>query len=349
MRWLLFAFVLIITNNHVFAKITISAEYHRPTDLFALMDGVSNWYFNDDSYRKSWVDRFGWSSNDKKVVKFYRKYRDRTYYDRAQKDKKFRKNQDGIFAARSSYSIKTDPLAEHFINSITIEEALLNLDNIVSSADASNLRAFYENFRSKWVTILTESKDFTSHLQALNDNLEGNKVEHYLNRISAFYRVELDLRFKARFIWWPPINRTLADISGNTIFLRLNPSKHAAKGDWAEIVMHELIHYISAHQPIEQKRSLSEKFLEICPFKGNKPYDYLEEPMAIAWGQAAFAKYVQGQPLDPSQDWYNRPLPEVMGRLIWLEVDSIYGSETTIDERFIQRVAKNCSRLLSIN
>ncbi|MFQ3244233.1 MAG: hypothetical protein ACI9SP_000860 [Arenicella sp.] len=355
----MFAFILIMMNNHVVAKITVSAEYHQPTDLFALMDGVSNWYFNDDSYRKAWVDRFGLSSNDKKIIKFYRNYRDRTYYDRAQKDKKFRKNQDGIFAARSSYSLKTDPLAEHFINSITIEQALSSLDNIASSADASKLRVFYENFRLKWAIILSESKEFSSHVQTLNDGLKGSKVEDFLTRVSAFYRVDLDLKFRARFVWWPPIDRTLADVSGNTVFLRVNPLKQVAEGNWAEIVMHELVHYISAHQPVEQKRFLSDEFLKICPvkknnlyeflFKRQKPYDFLEEPMAIAWGQAAFAKYVQGQSLDPAKDWYSRPLAEVMGRLIWLEVESIYDSEVTIDEKFIQRIAKNCSRVLSIN
>ena len=49
------------------------------------------------------------------------------------------------------------------------------------------------------------------------------------------------------------IGRTGADIGGRTFFIRSHPLRHAAEGGWSEIVMHEVIHYISAHQAPEQK------------------------------------------------------------------------------------------------
>ncbi len=49
------------------------------------------------------------------------------------------------------------------------------------------------------------------------------------------------------------------------------------------------------------------------------------------------------------QDWYNDPITKVLWRLLWLEVDDIYNSESAIDKRFIQYAARNCARLLEIN
>lgn len=116
--------------------------------------------------------------------------------------------------------------------------------------------------------------------------------------------------------------------------------------------MHEAVHYVSAHQSPEQKRALSEAFLKTCPAKMDKHYDFLEEPMAIAWGQAAFAKYGRGKPLDPpldpSEEWYNRSMPELMGRLLWLHVDAIYGTGATITDGFISDAAKSCARLFDV-
>lgn len=312
------------------------------------MDGVSLWYFNDPAYREAWTERFGWSGDDQAMAKRYKDYRDRTYNDRAETDKTYRAQQDGIFAARSSYSPKTDPLAEHFIASQTIPGALSSLETIASAEDAQMLRSFYEHFRPKWEILLKESEALVSQVTTLNDDLTDDQVDAYLVRMSGFYRVDTDLEFNALFVWWPPIDRTLADLSGQTIFLRLNPIKHADEGKWAEIVMHEAVHYISAHQPPEQKRALSEEFLKICPAKTENLYDLLEEPLAIAWGQAAFAKYGRGKPLDPSENWYRRPMPAMMGRLLWLNVDAIYETDATITDGLIRDAAGYCARLLDI-
>jgi len=169
MRLLLFVFMLVISLGQASAKITINAEYHPPTDLFALMDGISRWGFNDSAYHDAWAERFGWSRDDRAITRFYRRYRDRTYFDRAQVDRKFRADRDGIFAARSSFSVDTDPLAEHFIKSPTIQAVLSSLDNIASAEDAKKLRMFYEHFRPKWQLLLNESKAFASSVQDLTN------------------------------------------------------------------------------------------------------------------------------------------------------------------------------------
>lgn len=350
MRRLLLGLFLALLPWQASAKITIRAGYHAPADLFSVMDQTTLWYegFNDRAYREAWTERFGWSDDDQDMANRYKKYRKRTFNDRTQTDKAYRARRDGIFAALSSFSSMIDPLAEHFIASRTIPGALSTLETIASAEDAQMLRSFYAHFRPKWQLLLKESEAFVSQATTLNEDLTGDRVDAYLARMSGFYRIDADLEFNAFFVWWPPIDRTLADVSGQTIFLRLNPIKHADKGGWAEIVMHEAVHYISAHQPPEQKRALTEEFLEICPAKTENLYDLLEEPLAIAWGQAAFAKYGRGKPLDPSENWYRRPMPAVMGRLLWLNVGAIYKTDATITDGLIRDAAGYCAHLLDI-
>lgn len=192
-------------------KVSDGIRPRPPADL-------SGWGFNDPAYRKAWTERFGWSRDDEAIANRYRDYRDRTYNDRAQSDRTFRAREDGIFAARSSFSTNTDPLAEHFIHSRTIDEALSTLKTIASAEDAQTLRSFYAHFRPEWRLLLEESKDFAPQVMRLNDDLTGDRVGTYLARMSGFFRVDSDLDLTVRFVWWPPINRTLADVSGQTVF-----------------------------------------------------------------------------------------------------------------------------------
>lgn len=250
MRHLLLSLLLLLLPSHASSGITIRAAYHPPADLFSLMDQTALWYpgFNDPAYRKAWSEQFGWSDEDEVLARRYKDYRKRTYGDPAQTDKGYRAQQ-GIFAALSSYSPEADPLATHFIDAPTISDALSTLTAVASPEDARMLRSFYAHFEPKWRLLLIESEAFGSQVRALNDDLDGDRVDAYLARMSGFYRVDADLQFNVFFVWWPPIDRTLADIGGRTIFLRLNPIKHADKVGWAEIVMHETAHYLSAHQP----------------------------------------------------------------------------------------------------
>ena len=348
MRFILIALLLAISGLPASAEIKVRAEYHAPTDLFALMDGVSGFLFNDPAYREYWTERFGWTREDQAITNRYNRYRDRTFNDQAQNNKAYRAENDGIFQARSSVSSDTDPLGEHFIASPSIAEALTNLENIASSDDAEMLRAFYSHFEPKWRAILEESAGYNvARAEALDQRLIGDRIDAYLERLTAFYGVEDDLEFKARYVWWPPINRSIADITGRTFFLRNHPENYPDQSGRAGIVMHEAVHYVSAHQPRAQKVALSEAFLEICPARvRGTDYDLLEEPLATAWGDAAFNKYGRGEPLSPAKQWYRRALPDTMARLAWLHVDAIYNTDATINDGIVTEIAKHCAALL---
>ncbi|MEO0982422.1 MAG: hypothetical protein AAFX03_07200 [Pseudomonadota bacterium] len=333
------------------ADIQIQAEYHAPTNLFAVMDEAAYWYpgFNEPAHRDAWTERFGWSPEDQAMADQYQLYRQRTFDDSDQADDAARFEQDGIFVARSSTSADADPLAKHFFASETIDDALASLEAITSVEDAKMLRGFYGHFEPKWRILLEESDAFAAQTATLQNDLADDRAGAFLERLSAFYGVDPDLEFTVRLVWWPPINRTFAYVKGETFLLYRHPIRHAEERDRADITVHEAVHYLSAFQPSEQKHALSAAFLEICPADiSSNRYDLLEEPLAIAWGQLAFAKYGKGEPVDPSLQYYSRALPEIMGRLAWLHIDAIYESDATILDGVIENIARDCAALLDV-
>ncbi|MCQ8185243.1 hypothetical protein [Parvularcula maris] len=348
-RVVLFLLLTLAWSQDARAEVTLRAGYHAPADLFSLMDQTSLWWpgFNEPEYREAWEERFGWSDEDQRQAEAYADYRRRTYSDPAQGNRKERLAKDGIFTARSSVSRQADPLAEHFLGAQTIEEALSTLETIMGADDAHMLRGFYRHFQPHWRQLLEESKAFAKDAARLDAVLNSPGTPPYLERLAAFYRVDETLEFNALYVWWPPIDRTSADISGRTFFIRSHPTAHSGES-WAEIAMHEAVHYLSAHQPSQQKVALTKRFLDRCPAKLIRPYDLLEEPLAVAWGNAAFAKYGLGQPLGAADSWYGRPLPSVMGRLLWLHVDELYETDATITDGLIDAAAAHCRELLEL-
>jgi len=346
--WLV-AITALAYTPRLHADLRVDAGYNAAADLFSLMDNVSLWSpggFSKPEYREYWNTTYGWSSTDEQWASRYREYRERTYFDEGQSEPDPRTASDGLFAKLSSVSPQTDPLAEHFLAARSIDEALANLANAAEAEDAAMLAGFYEHFESKWQSLLEESAGFSDNAEALRSVLDSDGAHAYLERVSGFYRVDIDREFKAYFVWWPPIDRTAADISGRAFFIRSHPDRHAEEGGWESIIMHEVTHYVSAHQPKPQKRRLTDAFLGKCPVSYEDGYyELLEEPLAVAWGNAAFAKYGLNQPLNPDDNWYWRPMPALMGRLLWPHVDALYESGATIEDGLIDIAADYCQRL----
>lgn len=333
------------------AQITLDAGYSAPANLFSLMDNVAEWWpgFNDPAYRAYWTEMYGWTEEDQRWAAAYRAYRERTYSDPGQAERDPATARDGLFAKRSSVSTEADPLAEHFLAAATIDGALATLDDVADEEDAATLRGFYAHFEPRWRELLEESRDCEGRVQGLRAELSGPEVDAYLERVSGFYGVDAELEFKALYLWWPPVDRTQAEVVGRAFLIRTHPTRHASEGGWSGAAIHEAVHYLSAHQPYAQKQALTEAFLDRCPVQISAFYKVLEEPLAVAWGNAAFAKYGRGRPLDPSANWYWRPLPSVMGRLLWPHVDALYGTDATINDGLVDVAAGYCARLLDVS
>jgi hypothetical protein len=86
-------------------------------------------------------------------------------------------------------------------------------------------------------------------------------------------------------------------------------STFETEDDWAPIVMHEYSHYLSAGQPLTQRRALADAFVAACPaaLALPNPLNALEEPLAIYWGQYRFEQQVRGQALPVASAWYVQP------------------------------------------
>jgi hypothetical protein len=349
----LFLAMCLALTHSARADLRVNAGYSESADLFSLMDNVSLWSpegFNDPEYREYWETTFGWSEDDQAWADRYREYRERTYSDPGQAEKDPATASDGLFAKRSSVSDATDPLAAHFIDAESVPAALAGLDTVADPADAAMLAGFYAHFEPRWRQLLAESAGFAARAEALQAELSDEAVDAYLARVTAFYRVEIERDFNAYFVWWPPIDRTGADITGRTFFIRSHPVRHAEEGGWADIAMHEVIHYISAHQAPAQKQALTARFLETCPAQIDTGfYQLLEEPLAVALGNAAFAAFARGQPLAPEDNWYWMPTPAILGRLLWDDVEKLYPTDATIEDGIVDQAASYCARLLQIS
>ena len=349
----LFAGVALLTLciSTVDAELRVDAGYSAAADLFSLMDNVSDWSpgFTEQEYRDYWQSEFGWSAEDEDWARRYREYRQKTYRDDGQAEQDPRTATDGLFAKRSSVLDTADPLAEHFLSATTIDGALRGLGSIADAKDAAMLEGFYAHFEPHWRVLLAESKSFAERADTLREELSGPAVDAYLDRVARFYRVDIDRDFRALYVWWPPLDRTAADISGRGFFIRSHPVRHANESGWSEIVMHELTHYVSAFQDAAQKRELTRRFLDACPASiATGYYDLLEEPLAVAWGNAAYAKYVVGEPLDDAESWYWRPMPELLGQLLWPYVDAVYETDEDITGGIIDVAANKCRSLLEL-
>jgi hypothetical protein len=347
-----FLVALIVCTAPASAELRIEVGYSKPADLFSLMDHVSLWSpdgFSKPEYREYWEAEFGWSAEDQQWADRYREYRERTYSDPGQAEQDPATASDGLFAKRSSVAAEVDPLATRFTEAASVSEALADLEAFAGSKDGEMLAGFYAHFEPRWSVVLAESSKFATRVDELQGALRGNAVDAYLKRVSAFYGVDIDRDFQVRFVWWPPIDRTGADITGRTFFIRSHPVYHAEDSGWDEIVMHELTHYVSAHQSNEQKQALTARFLEACPAQIETGfYQLLEEPLAVAFGNAAFAKFGRGEPLDPADNWYWMPTPSIMGRLLWDDVERLYPTDATIRDGLIDQAAEYCRQILQI-
>lgn len=342
--WLLFT-----CAAPVRADVSVEASYSEPANLFSLMDNVSGWLpeFTDAAYRDEWARRFGWSKSDQAWVNRYSEYRHRTYYDPSE-GKMPATSVDGLFARSAANTAVADPLATYFLSQRSLNTALVGFNKVATRSDARMLEGFYQHFAPEWRTVLAESNSLSTNSEALNRQLHSPRVAAFAARAARFYRAPVDGSFQAFFVWFPPGRRASAEVvAGRYFLIHIQPGEDISER-WDGIALHELMHYISAHQSASQKQALTKQFLARCPqANGPKALRLLEEPLAVAWGQAAYEKYVRGQSLDWNESWYSFPQVDILGHLLWPDVDRLYSTDATITDGIVVQAAKNCASLFA--
>ena len=349
MRFLLAAIALLFLSAPAQAEVRVSVGYSEAADLYSTMDNVSEWLegFTIPAYRQEWEQRFGWSKSDQQWVDRYAAYRRRTFLDdNGSPDPSTLP--DGIFASRSENTAGTDPLATYFLTQPGIYTALRNLNDLFSREDARMLRAFYRHFEPKWRVLLDESAPLKARADDLQARLDGQGVAAFLVRVNAFFRSDVDGTFTVYFTRHPLGKGSSAEPLAGAFMLLHSPVGETNTEYWDTIVIHELVHYVSSRQPQEQKQALTVRFLNRCalPEKAKRLWLF-EEPLAVAWGQAAYSAKILGTSLDPNDNWYAVPWVDIVSRTIAPSIIDGYDSEMHIED-VLDQAADRCNNLTAV-
>lgn len=349
LRVLLAAMAISLAAGSAKAEVRLAVAYSESADLYSLMDNVSGWLdgYVMPPYREEWERRFGWSDDDQRWADRYQEYRQRTFLDDAE-DPDPAMTPDGIFASRTESAAGADPLATYFLAQPDIRTALSQLERSASPNDARMLRGFYQHFEPKWRVLLGESAPLKAQARRLQEKLNSPKVQQFVQRMNRFYGGDVDGQFTVYFTRHPPGRETSAEPLAGSYILLHSPTADESQ-DWDTIVMHELAHFISSRQPAEQKHALTARFLARCPMpKGAKRMWLIEEPLAVAWGQAVYSAEVLNTPLDPNDNWYGIPWVNIVSRAIAPSVIRASDSEAPIDTALVDEAADRCVDLTKV-
>jgi hypothetical protein len=281
----------------------ITISYSEATDLFNLLDNLSNWLpgYTAPVYRTYWEQHVGLDDADRAALTHYAEFRQRT-------SELANTNEiagvDRLFAPGATRN--PDAFSSYFLGVLTFETAAKAAIAAQSPDDQAMLRDYYARFMPRATRLITVRSRFGTQERTIEAKLADPRVAQLAAEIRTFFRVPPPSVFEAKFVWWPDPDRTQAKVRGRTILLY---SQHDVDGgalsmDWVPILLHELSHYLSASQPAARKQELGAEFVRLCPGATDmrNPLNALEEPLAIYWGQYRFEHDVRGGELSPSSE-----------------------------------------------
>jgi len=342
--------VFLLFSPLAFAGVQIEVAYREPADIFDIMDSVSQWWpgFTEVEYQKYWDKKFGSDEKDKELFKKYGSFREKYYNDPDQKEKDPLKNRNGFFSTLGS--INADPVAEAFYSSSSMAEAFGKLKKIITPKEFGFLKDFYKHFEPRYSQLTTESKKvFPKAVTLVKKSTSRKGIREYLERVADFYNVKVDVTYTVIYVWWPPLNRTYASPTGKYLVMRYNPIKHS-KYDDSDIVMHEIIHTISAKQSLKQKKTLTKEFLNKCSINGKmESLRILEEPLAVIFGQMLFIKQFIPNKFRFDSNWYSKPWISMFAKLSMPVVEENFKAGKSINDNLIPRLSKICAEAVQVS
>ena len=332
------------------AEITVEVAYSETADLYSMMDNVSEWLegYTIPAYREEWVARFGWTEADREWAARYREYRQRTFIDDSASSRADTRP-DGLFASEAESAAGADPLASYMLAQPDIDTARRNFDTFASSRDARMLRGFYAHFAPKWRVLLAESGPLNRKAAALHARFDDDATTAFMADVAQFYRSDLEGVYTVYYTRRPPGRATSAEpLAGNYMLLHSPTADHPSDDEWDTIVIHELVHFVSASQPMAQKRALTERFLRRCPQPEKaKALWLLEEPLAVAWGQAAYSARVLRRPFDADENWYGIAWVNIVARTLAPSILADHANALRIED-IVDQAADRCVDLTEV-
>lgn len=331
------------------ARLAMTAHYSEAANVFQILDCTSQWWedFCGDNgeYRKDWAKRFPITGEDLKYFAQYKRIREKYYRDPDQAEKDPRKNRNGLFSSLGA--LAADPIAERFYEVDTVPEALNRLRSVIHEDDRRFLVDFYAHFEKQISIYLRESLPLKAMAKQVGQSISQKKYGVFLDEILRFYKVTESVDYKVLFVWWPPLDRDFAVPVSRFLIMSENPVRHKDVSK-VDIVFHEVVHTISARQPLEQKQGLTKAFLSICqPPSGVKKGKILEEPLAVAIGQMLFLDKFDRTKFEREKNWYRDDWVNQFAPSIFPFIRAEFKEGKTIADGFIDSAARACKEQLS--
>lgn len=343
-------FFIFLSTSFAQATFEIQPHYSKAADLFNLMDNVSQWWdgFTEPEYRIAWEKRVGpLSETDNDLIKRYQKLREKYYNDPDQKEKDPLKNRNGLFSTLGS--VTADPVAEAFYDADSLEKAYATVKKTLASDELSFIKDFFAHFETRAAIFLEESARFKSAVASAKKSFARKEVAQYFSEVTAFYGVQNPGKYKILFTWFPPINRSNASPSGRYLIMRYNPIEHLASAEAdSDIAFHEVVHAISAQQPLDQKQKITEEFLQKCAVKERlKRLTILEEPLAVVFGQALYLERFDAQRLKLDESLYENAWISTFAKLLLPIARNELKMKRSIKAGFIASAGNICRELVA--
>jgi hypothetical protein len=314
------------------------ATYRAPANAFEIMDNVSRWSSGkvDPQYRAWWTERWGMAPEDEARFAAYKDLRKRYY------EMKEELPRQPLFGPVKP----VDRIAAAFYGAATFDAAFERLGAFMAPEDVALIRDFHAAYAPRYAELLDESTAFRDIARELEERLAVTHADAFAEKIARFYRAETPPTMEILFVWWPPIDETVANVRDRTLLLKYNPKKHrATAGTDVDLPVHELVHWVSGHQPDARKAELAAAFLARCDVRDKIPEaQILEEPMAVVQ-QKMFLRQAAPDRFDFEGSWYGDPWVGVFAKLLYDPVERAVSQGRSIDPALMTSAGKACAQL----
>ncbi len=332
---------------------SINVAYREAANVFTVMDQVSGWKegFCKSTYKNYWKKKYPLSKEDQSYFGRYKNLRGKYFVNSESEITDATKATSGLFEAKEA--LTEDPLAKAFYSSETMEEAFDKLSALLTPEEIKFLQQFYQHFEKKYVPIVEESKKFISIAKKLSDTMKDQTLISYLKKVARFYQSEIGEKYTVLYVWLPLGKENYAFPSGDFLIIQCHSDTPVEKIPGPDIIVHEIIHTISARQSLEQKQMLTKIFLE--KFKGAAKIEklkILEEPLAVVWGQALYLKKFNRsiyKQKSYKMNWYNHSWVNVYAQLLIPLIEDAYNTGVVLNAELVNTMADMAQTLYLVN
>lgn len=325
--------------------VRLELAYREPADRFEILDNASDWWpgYADRTYREHFEKTFGVSEDDARFFARYRELREKHFDRTGQDDPDPRQAACGLFTDRAV--LRADPVGFAFYESATMAEAFERVSHVVDAVEVEFLRSFYAHFAARLDLLTGETRGLTeASLERTRASLARPGLEAYLDDLCRFFGVTERLRFTALYVWWPDTENVRANPNGPFLLLRVRPAK-GERIDSADVVVHESVHVLSAMQPQEQKRRVTDAILAAAPhlLEHARRLEVFEEPLATILGNIEFRRRFQPERFSWSRRWYGKPWVDLSARVLHPAVTDALASQAGLGGPFTKEAAALCA------